>query len=300
MKINTNSKLEEQRNHGRDGFPFAIYEEDYRDYQDHTIGIHWHEEIEFNLVTSGEIDAHIDGNRYHLRAGDGIFINSNSLHMTYSISQEDPVQQYSILFLPEFLAASDTSIFRDSIAPILSQKQLTAFPLYRSNNDDAYILDLLEEAACLERTRNQNNDMELHIKMCTVWLMLHRLLCKIFEANSVPIPNTIHQERTKLMLSYIQRNYNEKINVEDIATSAGISRSECFRCFRNQVKKKPIEYLNEYRLQQAAKELVMTSKSISDIAQDCGFDHQSYFGKQFKEMYQVTPGAYRQESKKPF
>ncbi len=295
MKINTNEQLEEQRSHGREGFPFAIYTEDYQNYQDHTISIHWHEELEFNLVITGEIEAHIDGNRYLLKAGDGIFINANALHTTRSLSPKDTVQQYSILFLPEFLAAANTSIFRESIAPILMHRQLTAFPLDQANQDHAAILNILFETACLERKRDRITDMELHIKMCMLWILLNRLLSITYDAKSGQ-SNTIHQERTKKMLSYIQLHYNEKIDVNDIAASAGISRSECFRCFRNQVRKKPIEYLTEYRLGQAAKELVMTSKTICEIALDCGFDHQSYFGKQFKAMYQVTPAAYRKNS----
>jgi AraC-like DNA-binding protein/mannose-6-phosphate isomerase-like protein (cupin superfamily) len=295
MRINTNSNLEEQRHHGREGFPFVIYSEDYQNYQDRTISIHWHEELEFNLVISGEIDAHIDGNRYRLEAGDGIFINSNALHTTYALSKEETVRQYSILFLPEFLAASSSSIFRESIAPILVQKQQTAYPLYHSTQEHIPILKLLNEAASPEQESDRTLDLELHIKMCTVWVLLHRLLDQSIDAESSNSSNSIQQERTKKMLSYIQMHYNEKIEVDDIAASAGISRSECFRCFRNQVTKKPIEYLNEYRLQQAAKALVMTSKSISEIAQECGFDHQSYFGKQFKEMYHITPAAYRKQ-----
>jgi AraC-like DNA-binding protein len=97
------------------------------------------------------------------------------------------------------------------------------------------------------------------------------------------------------MLLFIKLHYDEKLEVDDIAASAGISRSECFRCFRNQLSKKPIEFLNEYRLQQAAVKLKSTTKSICEIAQECGFVHQSYFGKQFKAFYHVTPAEYRKK-----
>ncbi len=296
MRINTNSTLEEQREHGRDGFPFAIYHVDYQDYQDHTVGIHWHEEFEFNLVLSGEIEARIDGECYHMKAGDGIFINSNALHTTNSLSPKGAVQQYSILFLPDFIAASNTSIFRTSIAPILLQNQLSAYPLYHTNEKHAAIISMLHDIALLEKEEDRNTELELHIKICKLWVLLQHHILKDYEAKT-PSYNAVHQERTKKMLSYIQRNFSDKIEVDDIAAYAGISRSECFRCFRNQVKKRPIEYLNEYRLEQAARELVMSSKSISEIAQECGFDHQSYFGKQFKEIYHITPAAYRRKYK---
>lgn len=293
MKITTNSKLEEQRSHGREGFPFAVYYENYENYQDKTIGIHWHEEIEFNLVLSGEVEAQIDGRSYRLSAGDGIFVNSNALHMTYALSDDQNVQQYSILYLPEFIAAANTSIYQSQIATIIFRKELSAYPLYRSDSKASKVLAVLNELATSVLQQKDKNDLEIHIMVCNLWTKLQPLLLAVFASENHQIINTIHQERTKKMLSFIQEHYYEKLDVEEIAAAADISRSECFRCFRNQVRKKPIEYLNEYRLKQAAKKLVTTSKSISEIAQECGFDHQSYFGKLFKESFHMTPAAYR-------
>lgn len=295
MKINTNSQLEELRNHGQEDFPFVVYSEDYKNYQNGKIGIHWHEELEFDLVVSGEIEALIDGIRYRLQAGDGIFINANALHMTYTLPKEPAVRQYSIVFLPEFLASINTSIYRNNIAPILYQKQLIAYPLYNSNQEHAPILSLLKKASLLAQRKDQGNDMALHITMCTVWMLLHKVLCNSQNTQSCSVSNSINQERAKKMLLFIKLHYDEKLEVEDIAASAGISRSECFRCFRNQLSKKPIEFLNEYRLQQAAIKLKSTTKSICEIAQECGFVHQSYFGKQFKAVYHVTPAEYRKK-----
>jgi AraC-like DNA-binding protein/mannose-6-phosphate isomerase-like protein (cupin superfamily) len=295
MKINTNSHLEELRNHGQEDFPFVVYSEDYQNYKNGTIGIHWHEELEFDLVVSGEIEALIDGVRYRLQAGDGIFINANALHMTYTLSKEPAVRQYSIVFLPEFLASINTSIYRNSIAPVLCQKQLVAYPLYHSKQEHAPIISLLKEASLLAQRKDPSNDMALHITMCTIWMLLHKILCNTQNAQSNYVSHSINQERAKKMLLFIKLHYDEKLEVDDIAASAGISRSECFRCFRNQLSKKPIEFLNEYRLQQAAVKLKSTTKSICEIAQECGFVHQSYFGKQFKAVYHVTPAEYRKK-----
>ncbi len=295
MKISTNSKLEEQRNHGREGFPFAVYYEDYENYQDKTIGIHWHEEFEFNLVLSGEIEAQIDGQTYHLQTGDAIFVNSNALHMTYAMSAGEPVQQYSVLFLPEFVSAANTSIYMNRIAPIICRKNISAYPLYNSDPGSAAVLTYLIELASSVQQKKVTDDLELHIMVCNLWMILQPLLLSGNDSEALNNMNTIHQERTKRMLSFLQGHYSEKLGVEDIAAAADISRSECFRCFRTHVRKKPIEYLNEYRLKQASKMLVTTTKSISEIAQECGFDHQSYFGKQFKANYHMTPAAYRKQ-----
>lgn len=43
----------------------------------------------------------------------------------------------------------------------------------------------------------------------------------------------------------------------------------------------------------AAMMLIRTDKSISSIAEQCGFVSDSYFGKIFKEIYNCTPRDYR-------
>ena len=81
---------------------------------------------------------------------------------------------------------------------------------------------------------------------------------------------------------------------EDIAASAGVSQRECLRCFRKNVGCTPFEYLNTYRIQQAAIQLIQTDRSILDIAVSCGFSTGSYFGKKFREVMHCTPREYRE------
>lgn len=100
-------------------------------------------------------------------------------------------------------------------------------------------------------------------------------------------------ERAKAILAYIHSHYKEKITVEKVAMHLNISRSECFRCFKRLTNKSPTDYINEYRLSIAAKQLRETEKSIIEIITECGFSSPSYFGKMFKETYSMSPLQYR-------
>ena len=92
---------------------------------------------------------------------------------------------------------------------------------------------------------------------------------------------------------YIHEHYKEKITIEDIAAQMNISRSECFRCFKRLTNKRPIEYINEYRLLKASQLLSESEKSIFKIYTECGFESASYFGRKFKEVYGIAPVKYR-------
>ena len=52
-------------------------------------------------------------------------------------------------------------------------------------------------------------------------------------------------------------------------------------------------YIKEYRLEQAAVELVRSRKPITEIAQHAGYDNASKFSESFKKRYGKTPSRYR-------
>jgi len=52
-------------------------------------------------------------------------------------------------------------------------------------------------------------------------------------------------------------------------------------------------YLNRLRVEKAAAMLTETGKSLNEIAEQCGFEDQSWFSKVFKNFTGVSPGKYR-------
>ena len=103
-------------------------------------------------------------------------------------------------------------------------------------------------------------------------------------------------ERIKSMLSCIHAHYGSELNTETIAASASVSESECLRCFRATIGTTPIQYLKQYRIQQAAQQLTDTDARISDIAAHCGFQDMSYFTRAFRTQKGCSPTEYRKKA----
>ena len=57
----------------------------------------------------------------------------------------------------------------------------------------------------------------------------------------------------------------------------------------------PVKYLLTYRIERAARKLLSTDESITQIAYDCGFNDLSYFIKTFKDIKKITPKNYRKK-----
>ncbi len=94
-------------------------------------------------------------------------------------------------------------------------------------------------------------------------------------------------------LQFIRENFSRDIQLADIAYVTGYSPNYFHHIFTSVIGKTPQEYLLEYRIARAKLLLTHSSKSLAEIAYDCGFSSQSYFNLQFRKIAYTTPGKYR-------
>ena len=93
-------------------------------------------------------------------------------------------------------------------------------------------------------------------------------------------------------IKYIQFNYSHDISIDDVAKSVGVSRSHLYRVFMLNVGKSPIDYLTEYRINEACKLLRAGNLSIAEVAISVGFFDQFYFSRVFKRAKGMPPSKY--------
>lgn len=93
-------------------------------------------------------------------------------------------------------------------------------------------------------------------------------------------------------VKFIQFNYSHEIGIDDIAQAVGISRSHLYRVFMNNTGCSPIDYLTQYRIDEACALLKNSSLSIAEIAVSVGFFDQFYFSRVFKKNVGVPPSRY--------
>ena len=96
---------------------------------------------------------------------------------------------------------------------------------------------------------------------------------------------------------YIQKHYREKIYLEDIAEALGISPTYLSRLFKKETGICLQDAINEERVFRAANLLLYSELSLTEIAQYVGFPNQSYMGKVFKKLRNMTPMSYRDRFK---
>lgn len=67
------------------------------------------------------------------------------------------------------------------------------------------------------------------------------------------------------------------------------------RMMRKYLGQTPSDYINNIRMQHAARALTTDNEAISQIAADCGIPNMSHFHKLFRDAHGITPLQYRQK-----
>lgn len=98
-------------------------------------------------------------------------------------------------------------------------------------------------------------------------------------------------------ITYIEQNFHNDISVEDIASVCGLNRSYFGKIFRESIGKTPQEFLLTYRMIKATELLKLTNLSIEDIGKAVGYENPFHFSRAFKNIYNISPRAWRNEHK---
>ena len=109
------------------------------------------------------------------------------------------------------------------------------------------------------------------------------------------IINSVKNARINNILSYINESYHKNIKVADIAKIFGMEEYEFCRYFKTYTCKTPKEYIKELRLKKA-KELLQY-QSVTETCYDVGYENISYFIKEFKKAFHITPKQYQKKVK---
>jgi PAS domain S-box-containing protein len=91
------------------------------------------------------------------------------------------------------------------------------------------------------------------------------------------------------------RGYREKISIQDLAESCGLSLRQFERKFKSYFNLTPQQFIIKMRINDACALLRDRSQSIGGIALDLGFYDQSSFTGQFKKAMGLTPLQYRKQ-----
>jgi len=91
---------------------------------------------------------------------------------------------------------------------------------------------------------------------------------------------------------FIDENYHEAIDLDEISQKAYLSRFHFHRLFSKVYKKTPLQYLTAKRIEKA-KTLLSENKPVTDVCNEVGFESLGSFSVLFKKEIGFAPTYYR-------
>lgn len=274
---------------GNIAFPIACYHDLlYRN----EVPWHWHDELEYAVVTVGNPCFLFENSHERLSVGDGIFINSKVLHAAVDNEENGAAELHSAVFHPRVIGGDMDSIFwKNLVNPILKNTSLP-YVVLKSNaaweNEVVNGMEAVWQAVAGE-TDDYENFVRYELSKCMRQIIRN---CAEHEIR-LSEQEIINAKRIRIMLEFIEQNYMYEIKLDEIASSAALSKSACLRCFKQTIGETPIQHLKNLRLMKSVELLETTQKTVKDIAIEAGFGDVSYFTMLFKEKYHCTPRQYR-------
>ena len=250
--------------------------------------MHWHEDVEFLLLLSGNDNYTVNGEKIPLTAGEGIFVNSRQMH--YGTPTEDS-RALCIRLDPRVLCMSP--FFETTyVLPVTQNPNMPCVKLSPDTEWQNSLLNGLREMhkAC----GSPSAPLHLHGLFCFVWSLLADNMPACTPADRASADLTT----VETMLEFIEEQYTRKLTLAAIAEAGHVCESKCCRLFNRYVHTTPNVYLSEFRLGKAAEHLVSTDQSVTEIAFACGFSGASYFAEAFRKCFGITPKEYRENNRK--
>ena len=91
----------------------------------------------------------------------------------------------------------------------------------------------------------------------------------------------------------MEKNFANKISIDEIADQAGISHRHFKRRFKKATNETPLAYLQHLRIEKAKQLLESSLETINEITWQVGYEDINSFRRLFKKNTGVSPKEFR-------
>lgn len=283
--MDNRSSLQETKHHGEVRFPFNIYPctipGDFRQ-----VAVHWQDSMELVYIKRGSGLVQTGAQVCTAQSGDIFVLTPGTLHAIRQ-TESCTMEYENIIFDVELLGGAEDLCAEKYLLPLQSGR--LALPEHITPDEAWYP----QAADCLKEAEEANRCKQFGYELCIKGALLRFLALLIAQSKALPPAEKASTQRLRAVLQWISAHYREPVCVADAAALCQCSPNHFMRWFRQMTGQTFIIFLREYRLNAAAEALRTTEDTILSISEQCGFENLSYFNREFKAHFGMTPREYR-------
>src|SRR6185295_814642 len=127
------------------------------------------------------------------------------------------------------------------------------------------------------------------------WLSINRDVSKPLKANE----SVVVDRRVQAVIDYMWEDLSRPLRLNEVAHSVNLSASRLQHLFKANTNLTAAQYLKSLRMQRAKQLIDSTFLSTKEIMQRVGMRDESHFVREFKKLYGLPPGSYKQQLPAP-
>jgi AraC-like DNA-binding protein len=248
---------------------------------------HYHPEIELVYVNNGSGKRQVGLNLSNYNDGLLILVGSNLPHTGFTDYFDDERKEVVIQFKENFLG--------DSLKEVFEFKNIFNL-LKTSKKGIAFEGDIKKKIGLAMLGLQYETCFQKVITLITILNDLSRSKnYEILNISNYNINGINENERIRKAFNFIKDNYKKEVSLENVAKEVHMTVPSFCRYFKSQTNKTFIQFLIEYRINNALKLLIQSDKDIKNICYECGFNNYSHFNRSFKKINLISPSDYRKK-----
>lgn len=248
---------------------------------------HFHPEYEIVYISGANGTRHVGDHISSYEGSDLVFIGSNIPHLNFDHGVKTDYKKDVLHIKPSFRDETIKGI--PELASIEKLFEHSAFGL-------AFYGKTKKEVGQQLQALHKLPSFDLFMTT----LQILKTLAESTEFNRLheqPFINRYRkreQNRLRGIYAYVDEHYQQKIQLEEIASLCNLGKEAFCRYFKRATGTTFVNFLNQYRISQA-KRLLMMGKNVSEACYECGFESLSYFNRTFKKITQENPSDFRKK-----
>lgn len=271
----------DKKQHGTADFPVEYYYVDSA-HPRYQMAFHWHNEWELLQVIKGELLLTLNDEQCKINTGEIVLIPGETLH---GGEADDCI--YECLVFDLYGLFKNFKAVKPALSPFYHMD--VSPDLFFTNSDLplVHVLDVFRDdksSPCLAL------EAIAAIAELFAWIIKEKRYHETLRKNG-------WSTRIKPVLEYIEAHYDEELSLDILSNVACMNSHYFCKVFYSLTNTTPMNYVNFYRMEQAAFLLESTDMNITEIAANCGFWESSYFTKVFKKFKGITPHNYRRSQR---
>ncbi|MGK2863923.1 MAG: helix-turn-helix domain-containing protein [Chitinophagaceae bacterium] len=216
------------------------------------------------------------------------------------IDNKSPIESFCVFFIPEFVSqvVSESNSLEEHLLNFSIKKSGGVKLIERNYLHEGQVSQVLQQGRELSMLTTSEIEMEeFYLRLLNA--ILFRNGNSLKEANRLKSKKKNTREeiyrRVCFAKDFIDCNYSENLTLKKISQVAMLSENHLLRNFNLVFKISPFQYITQLKITEAKRQIILTDRSVAEIALTLGYTSLSNFSYYFKSIVGMSPVSLRKK-----